>query len=370
MVVIFISVYLQQKLHFTLQKTGVIMAMVGAGSLLSVFVAGRLIDRIGYYPVMLWSLIAGGIMFIVLSKLNGYLSLCIGCFLLSLFSEAFRPANMAALSYYSLPENYTRTVSLNRLAINLGFSVGPAVGGFLAAYNYSLLFWVDGLTCLGAALIVFLFLENKRHDKMKKKESILSSKTSSPYRDKVYLWFLPLATLYTISFFQFFSTMPIYYKQVQHLTESQIGWIMALNGIIVAAIEMIMIYKIENKWSLYNFISLGAVLTVISYLALPFINGLTWIIILTVIISFSEMFALPFMNTFMNSRSDHSSKGQYASLYIMTWSVAQIGTPIIATQVIAGFGFNALWILLSFFALLVAIGIKFLERLKNKVDQF
>ena len=140
MVIFFLSVYLKQELHFSLEHIGVTLAMFGAGSLLGVFIGGRLVDKSGYYPVMLWSLITGGIMFLIVAQLTTYFSLCAGLFVLSAFGEAFRPANMAAVSYYSSPSTYTRSVSLNRLAVNLGFSIGPAIGGFLAAYNYKLIF--------------------------------------------------------------------------------------------------------------------------------------------------------------------------------------------------------------------------------------
>ncbi|MEO5572484.1 MAG: MFS transporter [Bacteroidia bacterium] len=369
MVLFFLSIYLTNHLHFTLGQTGVVMALFGAGSLPGAFFGGRLVDKIGSYPVMLWSLIAGGIMFIIVGQLHGYLILSIGVFLLSAISEAFRPANMAAISHYSTPETYTRSISLNRLAINLGFSIGPAAGGFLAAYSYSLIFWADGLTCIAAALALLLFIKKKSHAETIKAHSVTVQKISSPYRDKIYLFFLPVATLYAISFFQFFSTMPLYYKQVEHLTEKQIGWILALNGILVAAIEMIMIYKIEKRWTMYNFIALGASLLIISYLALLAVSGIWWLVVITVLISFSEMFALPFMNTFMNSRSDPENKGQYASLYVMSWSVALIATPIIATQVIAHFGYETLWLVLATFGVLVFIGIKTLERVNTKRSQ-
>jgi len=361
MVIFFMSVYLSQELHFNLQRVGVVMAMFGAGSLLGVFVGGRLIDRIGYYPVMLWSLVSGGILFLIVGQLHDYLLLCIGVFVLSAFGEAFRPANMAAVSYYSTAATYTRSISLNRLAINLGFSIGPAIGGFLAAHNYKLIFWVDGFTCLAAAAMVLLFLENKHDRTIPQSKADTAKPGSSPYADRIYLLFLPLAVLFAIAFFQFFSVMPLYYKQVQHLSEKYIGALMALNGLLVAGIEMILIYKIEKRWSLYNFIALGAFLLIISYLALFLANGFWWLALVTVVISFSEMFAMPFMNTFMNSRSE-ANKGQYASLYVMAWSAAQILTPIISTQIIAHSGYRTLWVVLAFFALLVVAGIKMLEK--------
>lgn len=357
MVVFFLSVYLHDELGFDLGKVGIAMALFGAGSLLGTFIGGKLVDKIGYYPVMLSSLISGGIMFIVVGHLENFVVLCCGIFLMTATAEAFRPANMTAVSFYSNNENYTRAISLNRLAINLGFSFGPAIGGFLAAYNYQLIFWVDGTTCILAAAVVFFFLENKHHNKPVQKSDGPLEKGRSALNDRIFLWFLPITMLYAMSFFQFFSTMPLYYKEVEHLDESQIGWLMALNGFLVAAIEMVMIYKIQNRWSIYNFIALGAFLVFVSYLSLLFAGGYAWMFVITIVISFSEMFAMPFMNTFMNNRAHTARKGQYSSLYAMSWSAAQICTPLIATTMIAWQGYDGLWIVLGLVALIVFFGV-------------
>ena len=64
-----------------------------------------------------------------------YFSMGTGLIIFSyaLTADIFRPANSTAIAEYS-SENRTRSVSLIRLAINLGFSVGPAIGGFVALY--------------------------------------------------------------------------------------------------------------------------------------------------------------------------------------------------------------------------------------------
>jgi predicted MFS family arabinose efflux permease len=193
MVIFFLSVYLNDKLHFTVQQTGVIMACFGGGSLLGTFIGGRLTDKLGYYPVMLWSLTIGGLLFLCIPYILSYPLLCISMFILSCFSESFRPANMTAIAFYSTPETYTRSISLNRLAINLGFSIGPAAGGILAAKNYAYIFQADSFTSLGAALIVFFFLTNKKKASVQKE--IKGSIISSPYRDKPYLGFIVMAFL-------------------------------------------------------------------------------------------------------------------------------------------------------------------------------
>ncbi len=363
MVIFFLSVYLKDFIGLGLEDVGLIMACFGAGTLTGVFIGGKLVDRIGYYPVMLWSLILGSLLFFAVSFIRDAKILGLAMFCLSAIGEAFRPANMAAISFYSSPEIYTRAVTLNRLAINLGFSVGPAIGGLLAAYNYQYIFWADGITCLTAAVILLVFVRKK--DAQQAQQDARPNENSvvlSPYRDKWFLLFLPLSAVYAISFFQFFSTMPIYFKEVEHFSEGEIGLLMGSNGLVVALFEMYLIYKYEKATSLYNFIFLGAALLMISYLALLFVGGFWWIFTLIVVISFSEMLAMPFMNTFMNNRALNGKRGEYSSLYIMSWSSAQILTPMIATFLMEHYGYRTLWITLALFALTTMIGIKWLER--------
>lgn len=356
MVFPFLSVYLKDEVAFDMVEVGAAMACFGLGSLLGVYTGGKIVDKIGSYAVMLFSLMTGGIMFLLMSTVSEFTTMCVGLFALSAFSEAFRPAGMVAISNYSTKDNYTRSVSLYRLAMNLGFSIGPAIGGFLAFYNYRLIFWVDGLTCIGAGLMLILLLKPKKNNHTKdEKKPVISQHARSPYQDKVYWIFLLVTIVYAMSFFQFFSTMPLFYKEEAGLDERQIGWLLTLNGIIVAALEMVMIYKIEKKFAPLNWVMFGTFLITVSYISLLFLDSVPWLIVLMVIVSFSEMFAMPFMNTFMNERANDAKRGQYASLYVMSWSVAQIIIPLLTTNVIAGFGYAALWMVMALLSVICIV---------------
>jgi predicted MFS family arabinose efflux permease len=140
MVVFFMAVYLRDDIGLDLAQVGVVMSCFGVGALVGVYAGGKLSDKIGHYPVMVVSLLGGFVMFMLASQVEEFISLCVVMFLLSAFGDGFRPAGMVAISHYSTKDNYTRSVSLYRLAINLGFSIGPAMGGFLAAMDYRYLF--------------------------------------------------------------------------------------------------------------------------------------------------------------------------------------------------------------------------------------
>ncbi len=363
MVIAFLSLYLTQKLGFSITEAGFVMVLFGVGSICGTLSGGKLTDKIGYFPVQLWSLLLGGIMFILLSQVQNYYLFCVLVFLLSSFGEAYRPANTASIAAYSTPETFIRSVSLIRLAINLGWSVGPAIGGFLASRDYHLLFWADGLTNIGAALLVLSFLRGTRIQKTD--NQIVKPKVNpkdSAYRDKKYLFFLVLTTLYAIAFFQLFTIAPLFYKQVCQLSEIQIGYILGLNGLIVAFVEMILVYKIEGKFEKLSLISFGVSLVVINYVIFLFMHNYAWLIVGVIVASLSEIFAMPFMNAFSIERSKSHNRGQYSALHSMTWSVAQISAPLIGTQTIALLGFDTLWYILGSFGVISAVGFSLLKR--------
>ncbi len=363
MVIIFMSVYATKQLNFSIKQAGTIMAMFGVGSLIGVFISGKLTDKIGYYKIMFVSLFVGGSLFLVLAQLNTFYPIAICTFFVSLFGDAFRPANMAAIAKFSKPENFTRSLSLNRLAVNLGFSVGPALGGLLAQHNYKNLFYADGFTCILAALVIAFFVKVKNNQTSKVIEDNHHNKVNiSPFKDRPYMFFTFLGILYATAFFQMFSTMPIYYKDLHHLTEQKIGLLMAFNGISVAVIEMVLIYKIENKLKPLQFAMIGSALLMLNYLILLFAVNFAWLLFSMLLITISEMLAMPFMTTYMINRAGPERKGSYASVYSMTWSVAQIISPIIATQTIAIAGHNALWILFALLGLTVTLGMYILHR--------
>jgi predicted MFS family arabinose efflux permease len=365
MVIFFLAVYLKDELMLDFVQVGTVMACYGAGALVGVYAGGRLTDRWGHYPVMIACLFGGCVFFVVASMTTGFVPLCIVLFLLSACGDGFRPAGMVAISHYSTPENYTRSVSLYRLAINLGFSIGPAIGGFLAAVNYQWLFWTDGATCLLAAAFVYFYLRADTRG------SIVESKEDepgdtiperSPWRDKAYWVFLPMVTIYAIAFFQLFSTMSIYYKEHEGFNESQIGALLALNGLLVAAVEIILIYKIQRKGRLHHWIILGALLLTLSYVLILFLHGFLAFLFIIVLVSFSEMLVMPFTNTFMNNRSGKANRGQYASLYVMSWSASHIFTPLLATSVMNHWGYEPLWWLMIVFTLIVVLAMMLVER--------
>lgn len=344
MVVPFMTLYLTSpKMGYSIGQAGIVFGLFGAGAFSGAWLGGRMTDKIGFYPVQLVTLAGGGILFIVLGQMKSYSLICIFTFAVSFVNEAFRPANSTAIAFYSKESNRTRSYALNRLAINIGWAIGVALGGFISDYKIELLFWVDGCTNISAALAMWFFLKPVNYKPVQQKKT-KETKAMSAYKDNTYLLFVLATMLFAACFFQLFTNLPIYFEKDLRLSKTYIGLIMSVNGIIIAVVEMVLVYKMENKGKNSLLITSGVGLVALSFLMLN-IPGIGAIIalIMIIVVTFGEIFSMPFMNTYWISRTQPSNRGEYAALYTMAWSAAQCLGPLLGAQIAERAGFSVLW---------------------------
>jgi predicted MFS family arabinose efflux permease len=363
MVLPFMTLYLTESKHISISKAGFVVALFGLGAICGAFIGGKLTDKFSFYFIQITALIGGGIMFIILGQIKSYEWICITTFFLSLINESFRPANAAAVAHYSKEENRTRSFSLNRLSINLGWACGGALGGFIASTNYELLFWIDGLTNFVAALLLWLFLAPSKNEATVKKKPEASAKAgSSPYKDKYYVVFILLTIMYAYCFFQWFTTIPIFFKRHLHMSEFYIGVNMAMNGVLIVLFEMVTIHNLEGRRNYLYFVTIGTILFAISFFVF---NLLPWVMLLAfismVICTAGEILSMPFMNSFWISRTSHNNQGQYAALYTIAWATAQVLGPATGSQIADKWGFTALWWFIGSLCMISAFGYKWLQ---------
>lgn len=365
MVLPFLGVYMVVELKFTLSQTGVVLSCFGLGAMAGSALGGWLTDKVGHFRVQLSSIILSVPIFFLLPLLKEVWSLAIGVFVLSIITETFRPANSVSISVYARPENITRSFSLNRMAVNLGFSIGPALGGILAAISFKLLFYGNGITAFLAGLLFYIYFKdlpvNKNRELLHHAKDRKKIKTGiSPWKDKPFLIYSLFCCLYSICFFQMLSTLPLFYRKVHHLSEGSIGLILASNGLVVFLLEMLLVQIAERNMRSSFVITMGVFLGAISFLILLVPSG-KWVLFLAMfIMSLSEIFAMPFMATVTVKRGSNDRKGAYMGLNALSFSTAFVFSPLIGTFVAEHFGFSVLWIGTAVVGIATALGFKWI----------
>ena len=362
MVLPFLGIYMVAELKFSLQQAGIVLSCFGIGAMTGSALGGWLTDRMGHFKVQLRTIFLSVPIFFILPLLKDVVSLSIGVFVLSTITETFRPANSVSISAYAKPENITRSFSLNRMAINLGFSIGPALGGVLAAVSYKLLFYGNGITAGLAGILFYFYFKNlpvnKKHATKIEPGNIKKIKSGiSPWKDKPFLIFSLFNCFYSICFFQLLSTLPLFYRNVHHLSEANIGLILASNGLAVFLLEMLLVQIAERRMNSSNAIILGVFLVGISFLIL-LIPGGNWILFLAMfVMSISEILAMPFMATVTVKRGSKDRQGAYMGLNALSFSTAHVISPLIGTFVAGHYGFSVLWIGTALLGIFTAIGL-------------
>jgi len=371
MVIPFLTVYLTSRRGFSLSDAGLIMSCFGLGSVLGSFVGGWITDRFGFYRVQQWTLVGSGLMFWMLGQQSSFWGMCLGIFALSVVTDAFRPANQAALAFYSHPKNRARAYGLLRLAVNLGFSMGPVLGGLIiAGLGYEWLFVVNGFSCLFAAVAYRLLLPPGRA------EATISDQPErlvgpSAYRNRPFMLFVFFIMLGAVAFMQFFGSLPVYLKEQLGYTEGQIGLLIALNGALIVAIEMPLVHKMGQYFRSLPIIIFGYILLAIGFILL---QGAAWMVIFgvafIVFITFGEMLSMPFASTFTAATAPVSRRGQYMGLLSIGWAGAFIIAPTLGLRWAEAFGFSSLWRLAAGLALVASLGIYLVDRFSTFGTEF
>jgi MFS family permease len=339
MVIPFLALHFTRNLGFSAGQAGVALAVYGVVSLLTSPFAGRLADRVGAGRVLTTSLLLGGLGFWALPFLKTMPQVVVGMVVLSLVSEAMRPATLALVSDLAPSDLRRQAYALNRLAINLGMSVGPALGGFLAAHSFQLLFWVDGATSIAAALVLLVFPFRKH--------SVESHAGGSPslgaIADRrlryVILWLLPVLLV----FFQHEGAMPVWMVEQLGLSTSNFGLLFTINTLLIVFLE-VRLNTATAHWSAARSLSVGSALCTVGFGALAFLDSYWGIVATVVIWTFGEMILFPATAAYVSELAPPARRGEYMGFYSMTFGIGFTLGPWAGLTLLEEAGARVLWL--------------------------
>jgi predicted MFS family arabinose efflux permease len=345
MVIPFLVLYLTKKLGFSATQAGFILTIYGIGAIVTSPLSGRLCDIIGATRIMQWSLLCSGILLLLLPLTQNLFVIAAGVFVWAVFNEAFRPASLSIIGEAVAPEQRKSAFALNRLAINLGMSIGPVIGGFLTQISYTAIFFVDGITSIIAGAI--LFLPTLQMANQAKSESLTNgtnttADTTHILADFRLLFFLLALIPVELVLFQTQAAMPLFLVKDMNINEAVYGALMSVNTVMIIFLEVPLTLSIAH-WHSRRALSLGSLLFAIGFGALAVANGI-WSVGVTIAIwTVGEMILFPGASAYMAEIAPAEKRGAYNGLYLMTFSIAFAVAPWLGTEVLERFGGTTLW---------------------------
>jgi predicted MFS family arabinose efflux permease len=342
MVLPFLVLFLTERRGFTTAQAGQTLAFYGLGGAAGTYLGGWLCDRLDARRVMGGSLLLTGAGFLLLGGLQTRPAILAAMFFLSLVAEAFRPANSAAIAAASPPAVRIKAFALYRLAINLGMTLGPAIGGFLAARDYAWLFRVDGGTCALAALLLWFFFRREVRAVDRGERRAAAAAERSPWRDGPFMAMAVLMFVLAIVTFQVTSTFPLTLRDLHGLNASRIGVAMAINTLIIVVFEMILMHRLGARDPL-KVVALGSFLFCFGMGLLPWGRGFAYVAFTVAVWTVGEMLTFPVLSGVVANRAGEANRGRYMAIFTLSFEGAFVIAPLAGTWIYQRFGPRTLW---------------------------
>lgn len=356
--VVFLTIYLSKKLGFEITFATRCMGIFGAGAIVSSLLGGHLADRYGRRVVMIVSLIGGAVILALFGSLQSRAAIMIAIFSYAVLITAYRPAASAMIGDLVGPKQRPHAFGLMYVAINLGFACGAAVGGKLAGYSFTLLFWGDALTTSAYALIIFLTISEtlpsrsplaaamNADDAASSTDSADSNVSAGQaalhiIRDWPFVLFCLSTILVGIVFIQSFSSLPIHLQSLGFEAQTY-GYIVALNGLLIVLLQL-PLTTLLGRFDRMKIIIAGAIMIGAGF-GLNAFATLPWHFAGAVVVwTLGEMMQFPFTSAVVTDLAPRALRGRYMGVFGMSFSAAvMVGSPL-GGEVLAHLGSDALW---------------------------
>ncbi|HEX2254594.1 MAG TPA: MFS transporter [Thermoanaerobaculia bacterium] len=359
MVAPFLILWLRDERGISAGDAGLMLALYGVAGLLGSLLGGFASDRWRPRDVQAASLAATAAAFVVLVHQQHPAAIATALAVLGLVGETFRPANATSIARWATPEQRARSFALRRLAINLGMSFGPAVGGWLALHDYRYLFWADAATCLVAAALVVLVVPREAPSRgPTTAEAAAAKAAASPWRDGPFLAFLVLMIGLGAVFFQFAGTFPLTLRDLYAMPEHHIGGLIAINTLMIVLIEMPLVHGAARRRP-FRMMALGSVLVGLGVAMLPYGSTFAFAAFTVVVWTWGEMLAFPIAESAAAERASAEVTGAYLGLFTTAFSVAFVLAQLTGPWIYDQWGAEVLWVGCGLVCLLVAAGFLF-----------
>ena len=361
MAMVFLLIYLTQNLNLSLTKASFAFAAFSAATIIIGLMGGGLIDKFGGARTMIASLIANGLVLLIFPFIHQYFAVILMCILWGFSYGLYRPASQTFVSELSTPGLHRLTFSIYRLVVNLGMSIGPAIGGYLASHSFAIIFIVNGIANLLASAMLILGL---LHSSWLKRRTGAQKKIELSFKllrqDRALSLFVIAMIPVSMIFFQHESTLAVFLNDL-HFPLSFYGLLFTLNTLIIVFFELPLNIATMNWPYRINFM-LGSVFITFSFASLVFVSKEWHVVLLAIFWTLGEMILYPSSSSYVADIAPESQRGNYMALYSTCSNLGMLLGPWAGAIIMQQLGANGLWIACGFWGILSIVLFNYVKK--------
>ncbi len=326
---------------------------------------GRLSDRIGRKPVLLMTLLANAL---------GYLMLAFApdiwtAIAVRLFT-GLGAGNISTVQGYvadvTPPEKRAGRMGMIGAAFGLGFIVGPGLGGLLvdeAAGHQGFIvpiYLAAAMAALAAVgVVVFLKESRAKADPAAPREPFLAGLQVAE-RNPVVSRVLLVTLIFMAGFAGMESTFALWAEDAWSWHAREVGLNFMAVGVVSVISQAFLTGRLARRFGEANVLAFGACLFGVSLVAqvaaARLMTGHDWIVpVITACTAFGMSLTMPNVSALISRSVDPDRQGQMLGLNMASGSIARILGPIVAGAIYSGLGPNWPFLIGALFAIPAAI---------------
>ncbi|MHC1692729.1 MAG: MFS transporter [Sphaerochaetaceae bacterium] len=362
----FLVLFLTQHLGKSAAWTGTFMSIAALAYLPGSFVGGKLADRIGRKKVMLIGQLLASSMFIVCGFLGKSPLVPVFVFLNLLFDGMTDPARSALQTDVTNQENRQASFSLNYLAHNLGFSIGPVIAGFLFYKAPQWLFFGNGAIGFISVLLVMWKVPESIPDTKAIEASYTSNSTEQAQKGGLFkalfsrprlLILAVCATFFSFTYSQSLFALPLHTTALYGEKGATLyGSMMSLNAVIVVLCNAPLVLLLRKYHPLRN-IALAGLLYAVGFACMGLVKAPIWFYALTIVYTLGEIIDATNIHYYIANNTPMSHRARFSAIMPVIMGFGHGIAPVIGGNISEAYGIGVLWIIIGATALVGAISI-------------
>jgi len=369
----FFSLYITQKFHIGMAEAGLILGIWAGFGLVASLVGGALTDRFGRRKLILFGLVFSALSSLSLGLVNSLSILYLLAIVVGFLSNIDGPAYDAMVADLLPEKQRSEGYSILRVADNLAWIIGPAIGGLVAARSFFMLFVIDSVLSCIIAVIFYKLVTETRPSVAAEKSHESVWQTAAGYRvvlrDLGFMAFTFASLLMLLVYMQMYNTLPVYLRDAHGFSAEEYGLMLTSTAVLVVACQF-WVSRISKNYPPFVMMVLGTTLYAIGFGMFGFISAYPLFILAAFIITFGEMIVVPTSQTLAANLAPADMRGRYMAFYGLSAAFPAMLGPGLAGLVLDNFNPNLLWYVGGGLCILSALAFYLLHRRLGSQKRF
>lgn len=309
---------------------GVLLATHAALQFVFAPVWGRLSDRIGRRPVMLFSMLGTSISMVILGLADSFE----GLFLARILSGTFS-ANISVATAYvadvTKESERTRFMGMVGASFGIGFILGPALGGGLAWLGHGVpMFFAAGLALINCIWAAFALVEPERSQAEKESRGGFIEALRDAMSDAVAARLCITNFFFTLGVTQLESTFFYFMSDRYGYDLSQVAFILVAMAVLMAGIQGGGIRALAQRFGERSLLVTGLVILAFSFPLIPVATGLILLMVALSLSAIGRAISQPPMTSIISMRTAQDNRGTLMGAFQSSAALARIVGPLAA----------------------------------------